>query len=1370
MKKKLLALFLCFQILISIIQPSIYITAASVEPDLNSVEDELGGSDTNVSSNSIFPECQLRWMTFSDYLVNQANAAWENPQVYIGYEAEFLKHWNSIECIAGFTGNETSKYVSLNFDGTKNALSITPGEFKMVIEDYHYDKDSKKLWYKVKAADGYVLPDVLAENPYILYIEETSLKGDLLKAGYPPTFIIGQLKGIFNVIEGKVTFKKQHVAASVENAVDVSLLPGIFNVEPLFVRPKLENGYYGTPEWTNHYDLGDIASKYTEYSYVSESSVLLIPAEASFAYEKLMSAKDVYEYYEILNQIPQSILALLSEHHRTALGENLAALEELEKVHYETVVDFGGKELPISVSGKLPDGVELRASVVSLDTVLAEGFDVKEDGSDIITSLDIKLVYTADGAEWQPEEGRRVAVSIGLSALGYEDGTVVRLQHKHENYIDNYDIAVVQDGALTVLTSGFSIYTATSVTSTTANNANKLADNKGTITLEIGTEKILYIKVGNNNNTANGTWSVTDPTGAIHYTVHSQSTIGNGGMYVPWIKINPLKLASGENAVKLSYSTSNTTENYTVNIVNPKADKGERKLYLKDDINSSGRIVAALVDDKGNEIENGLAGAAFEWSRSDGYYIDPDTFDVGYGGVNIALDHGGLVESRKDPTGTKFQPVTYSLKAILSNGKELEAEYTVYYQSEIINADFEFPATSRSENYTYFPNGWPELHWKTTAPGTGSKISMDIEYGYHTRNGSTSWGVTQAANGKQFAEINAEAFGALYQDIITVPGEEIDWNFAHAPRQGQSWAPNITNAMFIVIGATEAAQKLTYEKLKALGAAAKEAGDNNADFKDGKVHVEVTYEGAKYYVWYHDAGSYEYGQNHDIYDAAHKYGWTELSGTYKAPEGQYRTRLFFMSEEKPNSENPNAGNLIDTAKGGQYKKYRIEYYLQEIGANNQLQNTPLKEVDGDALLHESVKLTDLATYTGTNHYYLQKILINGGNYPYNVKYAGDASLYIEKYEAAKDFDITKFGDGKREIVMQVYLRKVAISVQTEIVFPEEMTEEQRLSVIQNITDGYQVGVQVKQKDAQDALDSGKATITNRGPMGGYTAYCYFEKDVYLDKDKTYQVIETSHSDIRGLVFAGVTYETKLYENGQAGQPLESSEFTLKDQISFAEITIKIKYTEKETTIYYKGVGNGKVAFAEGDVYMDTPTETLAFYSGKAKGAKVLPGDGAEFAGWFKDEACTKPVEAVDGVVGADNSFKPNANIINDETVTFYAKFETGSVVINRENANPGQVFVYHVRNTEGLDMYVTLKCDANGKGTVAILEASLTATYTVTELSDWSWRNSPDNQKNGSHEADKNQLTFTFNDVPSNKKWINDYGDPVSNVYGILIG
>lgn len=1417
MKKKLISLFICIQMILSVVPPCFTISAGSEPSAIPAPVDTVA---PGVTVQSIFPKTQLTWKSYREHLKEQALSAYENPEQYIGYEAGFISFWNSIFCKSGFENGEPVEYVGIA-NGYTDDYSV-PYDMIFIIDDYYFDTDTGELWYKVKAAEGYVLPQIVEDNPYILYVDGNIKYDDGVDAA-PPTFYLGTHKAMFLPGVETVSFKESTLndAASVE--VSVSELPLIFDVIPAHT-----NGQYGLVEWNDYY-LGGIASEYTEYGYVSASSIVFIPVEASIVYENLLNAKDTYEYYDILSKASTSVLAQLSDAHKAQLDICIEALDSLEHVEYETTVSVGDVTVPVSVVGKLPDNVTLSAEVVSADTVISEGFDVK-DASEIITALDIKLINNEDGTEWQPEEGRRVGVSIGVGALGYEDGTVLRLQHKHDGFIETYDIIVVEDGAATVYTSGFSIYAVNTIGSTTRVTGEPIINNNDTITLEVGQEVIYYFDTSGEI----GTWNVRDTAGAIHYTVHSNTRIGHDGMSVRWIKINALKLTTADTKITLSYTyliNNNTTrtENFTINIVAPKADAGDRKLYIKDDVNLSGKIVAALVDDQGNEIENGLAGAAFSWSRDDGVLIVPVAYGDNYASVNIARDHSGLVEARKE--GDKFRPTTYTLNVILADGEELTAKYTVYYQSEIINADFEFPDATRS-NYTFFPNGWPELYWKTTAPGQNQYISRDIEYadvtnGTSNGNGGTDFGTSvpnggkwqsNAASGVQFAELNAEAFGALYQDIITAPGEDIEWDFAHAPRRDQNnWATNISNAMFIVIGATEDAQKLDHNDLVSLGESAKTAGNGNANFLNGSSPVSVVYKGATYYVWYHDAGTYRSNENGTL-------KWTELSGSYTVPNGQYRTRLFFVSEKKTTSNNANAGNLIDKTKAGQYKSYLIEYYEQTyVDGELVVNRVESQDENGEALIYSSVKLENYYNYFVMNqHDYLHHVEINGNNYPYDIRYSttdpDNAYLYIESYPG-KSTDATDYMNGgkdysKYDIVMQVFMRDTVVALKKQLVFPqlrnddgklidkdgnlledgekpvELLTEEQKLNLVNYFNTLSPVGYESQFKLFSDEehykfSDTDSTFVTQRDPSGNYQAFVAFEGNPELGH--TYQVQEMRNTAIPGLELDKVTFEVLLYALGSAlddelqppiaiyeievdgNKPLISPEFKLEGNIKIADVVVINTYREKETVIYYQGVGNGKIKLNQtGATFEDTPSETLAFYSGKAIGCETHAGAGATFVGWYKDEACTEPVTAADGVWDKETGiFKPNANIINAESVTFYAKFETGSITINRENANPEQTFVYHIKSTDDkVDMYVSLQCDENGKGSVEILEVPLNKTYTVTEIEDWSWRH-PGSQQSGTNGEtdDKRHLVFNFTSGIDKNKWLNGLSPEKENVF-----
>ena len=1341
------------------------------------------------------------------------------PEGYEGYvAAQNQKNYNNPELYLGFTAAFNVKNDSTTFQYAADPENETPGDGEntieagllmdglgqsvhVVITDYVMDAEGR-LWYKVEAAPGYDgLPAVLEENPYILHMKDAA---DSASMKILPAMAV--------FVGETVEILKEPAVATRSVILQTADLPAFFEV-------------VNATSWTNKddnttlwwYDLGDITSWSDElaergYHFVSDKDVQLIAPEVTVAFENLLATRSLEQYDELWNSLPAAIRDSFTQRHLDALEEHQ---ENMRNAYLKTEVTYGGKKLEVGVQGKIPLDVTLEVVPVSSATVLSEGFDVRS--SDIIVALDIKLLKE-DGTEWQPPEDELIAVSIDMATLGYEDGSIVRLHHKHGENIDVLKVFVVMDGKATVYTDGLSIFVLDTVTTnTTGIDAIEFVDDDKDgisdtpITLQVGQSKVIYITPDKepNKDRRRGTWVVTDTSGAIHYVVHRQTLTGNNdyegnnGVYAPWIEIVALKETTSVTLqfkyADITYNNGTGTasnarsETYSLNITTP---RGERQMYLKDMVNTTGTIFATLVNASGVEQSNGLAGAKITWERSDGAFITPESFVYDGGvavGINIAMDHAGLVEARKNTDGT-YAPVTYKATALLADGTTEIARYTVYYQSEFINTSFETPDyTKTNTNYVFFVNGWPELYWKATAPGQSGNLTKDIEFGVMNGSSATGFGVTQAADGNQFAELNAEEVGALYQDIITAPGEKIEWSFTHAPRKSQqSWAENADNKMFIIIGATEEAQKLTtQQQLNTITVKAKEQGIVNSDSK----YTEVTLDAGNgktvtYAVWYHDAGRKGHNENTNaFYGKDNNYGWTLLEGTYLVPENQYRTRLFFVSD---NEGKANFGNLIDTASAGQYKRYLIEYYVEEFETSNGTTvMTPILQTEATetdrALVYSFVDLENLPGFIAED-YYVHEVKINMNPYPYSVRYKDangqdKASLYINKYSRTAIEGDPKYKD--YDIVMQIYLRDTIVAVQKIVGLPGAMTTEQKLNLIQD--NGYVANFKLRKVGA-DKQDTGTATITSRDPLGGYTGYIAFGEKPETGVAQNYYVQEDiGITQLPGLILSEVRIHTVLYNKGvpvdnqpadqvysgnrlekilngtaAATEGLNSSIFELNDDHKIAEVTVTNTYQEKNITILYVAVGNGKVALTGSTDYQDVPTETLAFYSGKSDGVHVHRGNGAVFDYWYKDPECTIRVEPRDGVVEGDGTFKPNANVIEGETFTFYAKFISGSIEINRTGAEANEVFVYRVQGA-GADFYVTLTCDQNGNGSRMILDVG-PGDYTITEVGNWSWRYGEATKTITDHPGN-GLKSVAFDGTAKNQSWLSKFSEVVSNIF-----
>ena len=358
-------------------------------------------------------------------------------------------------------------------------------------------------------------------------------------------------------------------------------------------------------------------------------------------------------------------------------------------------------------------------------------------------------------------------------------------------------------------------------------------------------------------------------------------------------------------------------------------------LSIQDKLSESGSL----------SVKNPENGATYQWQKS----VDGNTWsDVyekrydlqilsGSGNgikndvVNVAHDLGGgqYYRVRKEGTTQWSHP------------------YKVQYYNDIQNGDFEYPAMFSSdednrvfpfninEDEQQYPNGYEGLMWKTTAPGwnngpNGNRVGHDVEI-VNGRKLKTSgeqeqisqFSVTQDemyknnAHGDQFAELNCENVGALYQDILTTPNSQCYWDLDYAGRWCQ-------NSMYVVAMSANGAQNYTTSKqIEALiklddvqKILANQEGTKGTTIKlsDGVIATLWKVTSKK------TAGQ-----------------WNDHSGIYNVPAGKnnYLTRFFFVSADgakRNDGDTPDktVGSLLDNVKFQQKQDYVIEYYVNGV--------------------------------------------------------------------------------------------------------------------------------------------------------------------------------------------------------------------------------------------------------------------------------------------------------------------------------------------------------------------------------------------------------------------------------------------------------
>ena len=209
--------------------------------------------------------------------------------------------------------------------------------------------------------------------------------------------------------------------------------------------------------------------------------------------------------------------------------------------------------------------------------------------------------------------------------------------------------------------------------------------------------------------------------------------------------------------------------------------------------------------------------------------------------------------------------------------------------------------------------------------------------------------------------------------------------------------------------------------------------------------------------------------------------------------------------------------------------------------------------------------------------------------------------------------------------------------------------------------------------------------------------------------------------------------------------------------------IEFVYQESIASIKYEIVG------PDGCGILSQYSENLLALSGEPIGSRPTVFSGYEFIGWFTDKACTTPVE--NSLVNVETKeLVPEKDGIW-KNKTYYAKFvalET-ELTIQTSSAlesDSDQSFVFKITGkegteTEGVDVTVTVV----GNNKVTITELPI-GTYTVTEVTNWSWRYENDSAvREVVLEYNPEGTTILYDNNRQHEKWL-DGNDVATNVFG----
>lgn len=267
----------------------------------------------------------------------------------------------------------------------------------------------------------------------------------------------------------------------------------------------------------------------------------------------------------------------------------------------------------------------------------------------------------------------------------------------------------------------------------------------------------------------------------------------------------------------------------------------------------------------------------------------------------IALNGGALKYNGNETVNYKVKAYAkndlneYGLPKEGTTALATSSVYNVTGYYEVQNGSFEIPSVtelhSGTNNWQFSNENYKKLKgaWQTTGTANASEYSdsegADIEIvtteSDNTLDGYSWHGDEIAADGNQFAELNCETAGALYQDVLTTPGEVLNYQVAHRARgaNGDDTSAEEKDTMYVVAMSSEMAQNITTQ----------------AQVLD-VVNNKENYPGAM-------VATYTDGDR----------SWTTHQGTYTVASNQYSTRFFFVAGNTA-SNKLTVENFIDNVR------------------------------------------------------------------------------------------------------------------------------------------------------------------------------------------------------------------------------------------------------------------------------------------------------------------------------------------------------------------------------------------------------------------------------------------------------------------------
>ncbi len=451
----------------------------------------------------------------------------------------------------------------------------------------------------------------------------------------------------------------------------------------------------------------------------------------------------------------------------------------------------------------------------------------------------------------------------------------------------------------------------------------------------------------------------------VNYYDANDSLIGSETKIFP-VDINDIKKVTyiNEEGIKTSIDAYGKIQDDLIELnVSLVYKKDDRQIRLVDNIKNTGCLEVEFSSDLSETEKEGVT---YKWYRSSDRkaWNDVTEESVLQGGkaVNIAMDNGSRYY---------YKVEVYKRDGSLLGQPE---EFFVEYYDQLKNGSFEYPEVADSNeggygNYYQYPEGTGSLIWKTTESSKSIELVKKGNLNHNLQQGTT----TDLPDGNQCAELNSRDEGALYQDVLTIPGSTLHWRLYHRARGPQNGKQGLKDTMYLVIMPTSLAEG--YDR----------------DHQKLKREVE------------------EYLDGEDVYDSPESgiyvqkivspnYQWSEYDGHYETGNrgNSCLTRFFFIAGDDVSSRDIREGNLLDDVwfdtqlpppkpdKGNLYVRKTVSGFsdLSETDRKKYQEDYKLNlKISKDGKLVETVELKDFKDGTdGTWYDYISRTDWEPGTY------------------------------------------------------------------------------------------------------------------------------------------------------------------------------------------------------------------------------------------------------------------------------------------------------------------------------------------------------------------------------------------------------